>query len=123
MKPTLLIVDDIASIRDKLRDCLENEFEIVGLASSGAQAVQLCQQTRPQLVLMDLVMPLMSGIDATRAIVAAVTPAPRIVVLSALHDENIVIRALEAGAAEFLVKPVSEVKIRAALKLLASEAA
>lgn len=123
MKPTLLIVDDIVSIREKLRDSLSSEFEVVGLAASGAEALAICKQTRPQLVLMDLVMPLMSGIDATRAIVAALSPAPRIVVLSALHDENIVIRALEAGAAEFLVKPVSERKIRDALKHLASEAA
>lgn len=123
MKPTLLIVDDIQGIREKLREALESEFDVVGLAASGAEAVAFCTASSPQLVLMDLVMPKMSGIEATKAILAAASPAPRIVILSALHDESVVLRALEAGAAEYLVKPVSEGKIREVLRLLVREAA
>src|SRR4051812_21419221 len=106
MKPTLIIVDDILNVRERLRDILEDEFEVVGLAASGQEAVALCTEYKPQLVLMDLVMPRMSGIEATRNILARVQPAPRIVVISALNDENVVLKALEAGAAEYLIKPV-----------------
>ncbi len=123
MRPTLIIVDDIQSVREKLRESLEKEFDVVGLAGSGSEAIALCQKLSPQLVLMDLVMPNMSGIEATKGILAAVAPPPQIVVLSALHDENIVLRALEAGASEYLIKPVSEVKIREALRALVQQAA
>lgn len=121
MKPRLLIVDDIVSVCEKLRDLLENEFEVVGLAGGGAEAIALCEKHKPDLVLMDLVMPLMSGIEVTQQILAKVTPAPRVVILSAIEEENTVIRALEAGAAEYLLKPVSESKIREVLKRVASE--
>ena len=116
MKPTLLIVDDIKAVREKLRDALEDEFDIVGIAGSGAEAIRQCADFTPQLVLMDLVMPKMSGIEATKAILAQANPAPKVVVLSALHDENIVLRALEAGASEYLIKPVSPDDLRHTLR-------
>ncbi len=122
MRPTLIIVDDIQSVREKLRESLEKEFDVVGLAGSGAEAIELCGKFSPQLVLMDLVMPKMSGIEATKALATVASP-PQIVILSALHDENIVLRALEAGAAEYLIKPVSEAKIRDVLRGLLKQAA
>lgn len=123
MRPTLIIVDDIQSVREKLRESLEKEFDVVGLAGSGTEAIELCRKFSPHLVLMDLVMPKMSGIEATKAILATLASPPRIVVLSALHDENVVLRALEAGAAEYLIKPVSEAKIRDVLRGLLKQAA
>lgn len=123
MKTTLLIVDDIKAIREKLRDCLENDFEVVGLAGSGQEAIEICREKTPRLVLMDLVMPKMSGIDATKQILASVNPPPQIVVLSALHDETILLRAMEAGVSEYLLKPVSDSKIKQVLRDLVREAA
>jgi DNA-binding NarL/FixJ family response regulator len=122
MKPTLIIVDDIKAVREKLNAALASSFEVLGLAASGAEAIQLCRTHAPELVLMDLVMPQMSGIEATEQIVVGATP-PKVVVLSALQDENTVLRAFEAGASEFLVKPVSEKKIREVLLGLARRAA
>ncbi len=118
MKPTLLIVDDVQSVRDKLRQILENEFEVVGVAGNAVEAIRFVEKSSPQLILMDLVMPQMSGIDATKAIMALPQCTSRVVILSALTDENIVLRALEAGASEYLVKPISESKIRAVLHSL-----
>lgn len=123
MKPTLLIVDDIQSVREKLGEVLAGDFEVVGLAGSGAQAIAMAQTFAPQLILMDLVMPQMSGLEATKAILALANPAPRVVILSALHEENVVLEAFEAGAAEYLIKPVSENKIREVLHGLSRIAA
>ncbi len=122
MKPTLIIVDDVKAIREKLSAALERDFEVLGLASSAEEALTLCRSTNPDLVLMDLVMPKVSGIDATVALLQ-LAPNAKVVILSALHDENTVLRAFEAGATEYLVKPVSEKKIREVLLGLVRKAA
>jgi len=115
MKPTLLLVDDVVEARNQLQQALAGGFDVVGLASSGLEAVELCERLKPGLVLMDLVMPQMSGLDAIRLIQARVRPSPRIVVLSGLSHEEVALAALEAGAYEYLIKPVSLTKIREAL--------
>ena len=115
MKPTLIIAEDIETIRDSLRKELEGTFEIVALAENGRQALQASQTHRPQLVLMDVVMPEMSGIDATRRIHEEIAEPPKVVILSGIRDESVVLQALAAGASDYLIKPTEISRIKAVL--------
>lgn len=106
MKPiTVLLAEDHEVVRDGLRALLETEtdIELVGEAETGRQAVQLVQELRPDVVVMDIAMPLLNGLEATRQILAA-APATRILILSAHSDDAYVERALELGAAGYLIK-------------------
>jgi YesN/AraC family two-component response regulator len=122
MKPTVLIVDDIKVVRDRINEQLSADFEVVGQAASGREAIEMCQRLKPQLVLMDLVMPEMSGIDATREILVSVEPTPKVIILSGITEEGYAAQALEAGAAEYLIKPVDAEKLKAVLKTFAEAA-
>jgi DNA-binding NarL/FixJ family response regulator len=100
----VLLVDDHALLRDSLRGALEDVgYEVVGEAGDGAQAVDLALQLRPDVVLMDVTMPVLDGIEATRRITTA-AKATRVLVLTMHADPGIVGRARAAGAAGFLVK-------------------
>jgi two-component system chemotaxis response regulator CheY len=123
MKPTLIIVDDVKLLRDGLRRHLANEFDIVGEADNGETAVELCRKLQPQLVVMDVVMPRMSGVEALAAIRKLPRPHPHIVVLSALSEERIIQHVLELGASDYLVKPVDYDKLRQILWSFARSAA
>jgi YesN/AraC family two-component response regulator len=122
MKPTIVIVDDIKVIRSRLIEQLHEEFEVLGEAASALEAIEMCQRLKPQLVLMDLVMPQMSGIDATREILATVDPAPKVIVLSGVSEETFAAQALDAGAAEYLIKPVDVEKLKSVLRTFADAA-
>jgi len=101
----VLIVDDAIFMRNMLRDIFGGEeFEIVGEAANGVEAVEKFQALSPDLVTMDIVMPFKSGIDATREILQLDDKAT-IVMCSALGQESLVIEAIDAGAADFIVKP------------------
>jgi len=106
MKPTLIIVDDVKTVRDVLRKHLEKDFELAGEAASGQEAIQLTARVKPRLVLMDLVMPGMSGIEAMREILQSVQPAPKVVIMSGLNNESVVMQALAQGACDYLPKPL-----------------
>jgi DNA-binding NarL/FixJ family response regulator len=101
----LLICDDQATVRDGLRLMLslEPDIEVVGTAQHGAEALELAVQTRPDLVLMDLKMPVMNGIEATRRIVDRF-PATRVLVLTTYYADEWVFDAVRAGAAGYLLK-------------------
>lgn len=118
-KPTVLIVDDIRVMRERIQEQISGDFEVLGQAESARQAIEMCQQLKPQLVLMDIVMPEMSGIDAMRTILSTVEPPPRVIILSGVTDENLALQALEAGAAEYLIKPVEVEKLKAVLRTFA----
>lgn len=101
----VLIADDAVMMRAMLRDILvEQNFEIVGEAANGVEAVEKFKELQPDLVTMDIVMPLKSGIEATREIMEIESGA-RIIMCSALGQEALVTEALEAGALDFVVKP------------------
>ncbi len=101
----LLIADDSNIIRNKIARALEAYgLEIVGMAPNGKQALQLFQETRPQVVTMDLTMPEMDGIECIRKL-HALDPTVRILVVSALADKATAIQALKEGAQGFLCKP------------------
>jgi DNA-binding NarL/FixJ family response regulator len=101
----VIICDDQAIIRDGLEMLLnlERDIEVVGLARDGAEAVELVTEHQPDLVLMDLKMPGMNGIEATRRIRARY-PAVRVLVLTTYDDDEWVFDAIRAGAAGYLLK-------------------
>jgi DNA-binding NarL/FixJ family response regulator len=100
----LLIADDHALFRDSLRSLLESRgIEVVGEAVNGRQAVDLARRLRPDIVLMDLGMPEMGGLEATRALAAA-QPEVRVVVLTASTEDEDLFEALQAGAQGYLLK-------------------
>jgi two-component system chemotaxis response regulator CheY len=112
----ILVADDASFMRQIIRDILESEgHEIVAEASDGVQAVEEWKKHRPDLVTMDIVMPRRSGIDAVRAI-AAIDASARIVMCSALGQETLVTEALQAGAADFIVKPFKPDAVLATLQ-------
>jgi len=102
---TVLLAEDHTIVREGFRKMLELEgdFEMVGEAPDGRQAVALAKKFHPDVVLMDIAMPLLNGLEATRQILKAV-PGTRIVILSAHNDDAYVKNATESGAAGFLLK-------------------
>ncbi len=105
-KTRVLIVDDVAETRENVRKLLqfESDVEVVGAARSGREAIQLTEELKPDVVLMDINMPDMDGITATETIRQR-NPVAQIVILSVQSDPNYMRRAMLAGARDFLTKP------------------
>jgi NarL family two-component system response regulator LiaR len=105
---SVLIVDDHRVVRQGLRDFLEldSNIEVVGEASSGEEGVQQAGDLLPDVVLMDLVMSGIDGVEATRRI-TAVSPTSRVIVLTSFSDDNKIFPAIKAGAISYLLKDVS----------------
>ncbi len=104
-KTRVLVVDDAIFMRNMLKDIFnDDQFEIVGEAANGVEAVEKYRELRPDLTTMDIVMPFKSGIEATKEILALDKNA-LVVMCSALGQESLVMEAIEAGAADFVVKP------------------
>lgn len=104
---TVLIVDDHAVVRLGIRALLEAEggFEVLGEAGSGGEAVLMAADLAPDVVLMDLVMPEMDGVAATR-LVKQESPRSQIIVLTSYHDDDHIYPAIRAGALSYLLKSV-----------------
>ncbi len=102
---TVLIVDDHEVVRQGVRAYLgaQAEFEVLGEADSGAAAVALAEEHVPDVVLMDLIMPGMDGVEATRR-VKDVSPRTQIVVLTSYHEDEHIFPALQAGALSYVLK-------------------
>jgi len=116
----VMIVDDHAVVREGLRNYLGAlaGFEVVGEAANGAEAVQTAKKLRPQVVLMDLVMPVMDGIQATRALHEAL-PDLKVIVLTSFADDDRLFPALKAGAAAYLLKDVGPKELAEAISAAA----
>lgn len=101
----LIIADDIPLFRDMLVHTLdeEDDIEIVAHASNGLEAVEECRKHRPHIILLDVEMPKMNGVEATRAIVEE-CPATRVVILTAYEDDQLILELIQAGATGYLVK-------------------
>jgi DNA-binding NarL/FixJ family response regulator len=111
----VLIADDHAMVRDGLHWALEHAgYEVVGEAADGEEAVEMAEQLQPDLVLMDLSLPVLSGVAATKRI-RSLVPTTKVVALSMLSDETAVSSALAAGAVGYLVKDSTTAEIVGAL--------
>jgi DNA-binding NarL/FixJ family response regulator len=117
----VLIADDHAVVRTGVEQALtdHDDVELVGSAGSGPEAVTLAREQEPQVVLMDLEMPGMDGIEATRQIIAA-RAETRVVVLTAFSDRPRVLRALDAGACGYLLKDAEPEELVAAVRAAAA---
>lgn len=116
----LVIVDDAPFIREVLRHSLSGpDFEIVGEAQDGVEALEVVRRTMPNIVLMDIVMPKKSGIDATKEICAEF-PEVKVIACSTLDQEAIVMRALEAGCINYIIKPFKRDEVIEIVKSAAS---
>ncbi|PRY45088.1 response regulator [Umezawaea tangerina] len=123
MTTRVLVADDQALLRAGLTALIGTAegLEVVGEAEHGAQAVDLAVATRPDVVVMDIRMPVLDGIAATERILAAVTdPSPRILILTTFDLDEYVYRALGAGAAGFLLKETPPLRIIAAVRAVAA---
>ena len=116
-KIRVLIVDDHGVVRQGLRTYLEvlDDIEVIGEAENGSEAVAQVRQHQPDVVLMDLVMPEMDGIEATRQ-VGAISPNSKVIVLTSFADDEQVFPAIKAGAAGYLLKDVSPADLANAIR-------
>jgi two-component system chemotaxis response regulator CheY len=111
---TMLIVDDAAFMRLNLKNILKDKYEIVGEAENGKKAVEMYQEYMPDIVTMDITMPVMDGLEAIKAI-KDINPAANIIVCSAMGQQKMVIQAIELGAKDFIVKPFKEERVLSAV--------
>lgn len=101
----ILIVDDAAFVREVLTQILvKHNFEVIGEAHDGEEAVQKAKELAPDLIIMDIVMPKKSGIQAAQEILT-VNPKQKILACSTEGSETMVVKALEAGCLDFIEKP------------------
>ena len=116
-KTRVMIVDDHAMVRSGLAACLSvaEDCELVGEAESGAQALRLCAEVAPDVVLMDLMMPEMDGVATTR-VIRERFPSVQVIALTSFPDDRLVPEALEAGALSYLMKNVSADELERAIR-------
>jgi len=121
MPVQVIIVDDHAVVRQGLRIFLEmdDELVIVGEAADGATAVQLARELLPDVVLMDLLLPVMDGITATGEIRRGL-PNTEVIALTSVLESDLVLRAIQAGAIGYLLKDTDAPKLRQAIKAAAA---
>ncbi|PNR97307.1 chemotaxis protein CheY [Petrotoga miotherma DSM 10691] len=118
MAKTVLIVDDAAFMRMMLKDILTKaNYEVIGEASNGQEAVEKYQELKPNFVTMDITMPVKDGIQATKEIMK-IEPNAKIIVCSAMGQQAMVIESIQAGAKDFIVKPFQPNRVIEALQKL-----
>ena len=116
----VLIVDDAMFMRMMLKDILsKNGYEVVGEAANGREAIDKYIELRPDLVLLDITMPEMDGIEALKKI-KMIEPKAKIIMCSAMGQQNMVIEAIQNGAIDFIVKPFQQNRVLESLEKLTS---
>ena len=118
---TVLLVDDHAMVRQGVRAFLvtQGDITVVGEAGSGEEAIKLAAQHIPDVILMDLIMPNMDGVEATRR-VKQVSPRSQVVVLTSYHEDEHIFPALKAGALSYILKDVSAEELASAVRKAAA---
>lgn len=116
MAKRILIVDDAAFMRMMIKDILtKNGYNVCGEAENGLKAVEKYNELKPDLVLMDITMPEMDGIQALKNIKAA-NPGAMVIMCSAMGQQAMVIESIQAGAKDFIVKPFQADRVLEAVK-------
>ncbi|MCU9612992.1 response regulator transcription factor [Caldibacillus lycopersici] len=120
MKTKILIIDDHQLYREGIKRILEFEksFEVVGEGSDGGEALNLVKKCKPDVVIMDINMPHMNGVEATRQLIQ-VYPSTKVIILSIHDDENYVSHALQTGASGYLLKEMDVESLIEAVKVVA----
>ena len=114
---SILIVDDLEVVRNGIRSYLETikDFDVVGEAESGEKAVRMVSELIPDIVLLDLIMPGMDGVETTRQI-KKISPRTQVVVLTSYHEDMHIFPALKAGAISYILKDMKMEKLADALQ-------
>ncbi len=116
MAKNILICDDAAFMRMMIKDILtKNGYNVAGEAENGARAVEKYAEVKPDLVLMDITMPEMDGIQALKKIKGS-DPSAMVIMCSAMGQQAMVIEAIQAGAKDFIVKPFQAERVLEAVK-------
>lgn len=116
-KITVLLADDHLIVRNGVRAVLnlQENIEVVAEANSGSEAIEQAKQHAPDVILMDLVMPGMDGIDATR-IIKEISPTTQIIILTSYHEDEHIFPAIKAGALSYLLKDIDATSLITAIK-------
>ncbi|MEJ8554414.1 response regulator [Tepidibacter sp. Z1-5] len=116
MSRSILLVDDAAFMRMMIKDILvKNGYEVVGEAENGLKAVEKYKELKPELVIMDITMPEVDGIQAVKEI-KKIDPSASIIMCSAMGQQAMVIEAIQSGAKDFIVKPFQADRVLEAVK-------
>lgn len=117
----VLLVDDHGMVREGLKIYLETEkdIEVVGEATDGAAAAALAAALKPEVILMDLIMPGVNGVEATKRCLS-VSPSSKVIVLTSKPDDELVVPAIRAGALSYLLKDISAAELSAAIRSAAA---
>ena len=116
MAKNILVVDDAAFMRMMIKDILtKNGYNVAGEAENGAKALEKYNEVKPDLVLMDITMPEVDGIQALKNIKAA-DPNAKVILCSAMGQQAMVIESIQAGAKDFIVKPFQPDRVLEAVK-------
>ncbi|SHJ43519.1 response regulator [Tepidibacter formicigenes] len=116
MSKSILLVDDAAFMRMMIKDILvKNGYEVVGEAENGAKAIEKYKELKPNLVVMDITMPEVDGIQAVKEI-KKMDPNANIIMCSAMGQQAMVIEAIQSGAKDFIVKPFQADRVLEAVK-------
>ena len=116
MAKNILICDDAAFMRMMIKDILtKNGYNVAGEAENGLKAIEKFNETKPDLVLMDITMPEMDGIQALKKI-KELDPAANVIMCSAMGQQAMVIEAIQSGAKDFIVKPFQAERVLEAVK-------
>ena len=118
----IVVADDHPIVRDGFAELLNTQpdFDVVGVAANGAEAVSIATESKPDVVIMDVRMPVMDGIEATRRLTALADESPRVLVLTTFHLDVYVYSALRAGASGFLLKAVTAERLFDAVRVIAA---
>lgn len=116
MKSSVLIVDDLAFVRMMIKDILHKYgYNVCGEAANGIEAVKKYAELKPDVVLLDITMPVMNGLEALQRIMIQ-DPNAKIIMCSALGQQKLIVSAIQAGAKDFIVKPFKEERLISAIK-------
>lgn len=110
-----LIVDDAAIMRLRLREILEPRYEIVAEAGDGDEAIEMYDRYKPDFITLDISMPNTNGMEALEILMQR-TPPPRIIIVSAVGQQRLVIKALQGGAKDFVIKPFESPRVLKAVE-------